>query len=332
MKTILVIYFVNFFALFYYQSTAQSANYTIESFQDVYTELANYESVGILAMGNPIWEIEFDLNFQFPFFDSLYSKIIYRGEAWGSLTDDEDLGLFLMLFTRGYAWADLNDTSNITSDVRFSHVFSNNMQAFVLQFTKIEFFADPYYELLDTYFNFQLWFYENGIMEVRFGEAHMDGTPIYEPGKGFYCYTTSGGVDTNEICGPYMGISNPLDEEDAIALSGSYDDFEVVGELYSILNTLPPEGWVIRFKPKSVGLFDPELRTNQQVIIPNPASSCILIPNPGNGVTIFDFSGKIVYEGTAPENKVSVSTLPTGIYFVKIASDFNSSIGKFFKL
>ncbi|MEO6132034.1 MAG: T9SS type A sorting domain-containing protein [Saprospiraceae bacterium] len=332
MRSLFVFLLANYFALAYHQAAAQSAGYTIESFQDVYTELTNYESVSLLTMGDLFWELEFPLNFQFPFYDSLYESVIYHHEAWGMFTDDEDLALFLMDFTRLYAFDDLVDTSNITSDVRFSHVMSNNLQAFVLQFTKNRFFADPYEDSLDTYLNFQIWLYENGVMEVHFGEMHMDGNPIYAPGKGFYCYTTSGGIDTNEVCGPHMGISNPLDEEDAIALSGSYDDYEVVGDLYSVLTVLPPEGWIIRFKPKSVGIFDPVLITNQLAIKPNPTSSYILIPDSGNKVTIFDFSGKIVYEGTAPENKVSVSTLPTGMYFIQISSDYNSSIGRFFKL
>ncbi len=332
MRTLFVFLVANYFAPSYHPISAQSAGYTIESFQGVYTELTNYESVSLLTMGDLFWELEFQLNFQFPFYDSLYNRVIYRHDSWGSFTDDEDEALFLMVFTRLYAYDDLIDTSNITSDVRFSHVVSNNMQAFVIQFTNMGFFADPFADSLDTYLNFQLWLFENGIMEVHFGEMHWDGTPIYAPGKGFYCYTTSGGVDTNEVCGPFMGISNPQDEEDAIALSGSYNDFEVVGEHYSVLTTIPPEGWIIRFKPKSVGIFDPEPRTNQLAIKPNPASSYILIPNPGNKVTIFDFSGKILYEGTAPDNKVGVSTLPTGMYFIQMTSDDNSLIGRFFKL
>lgn len=331
MRSLFAFLIANYFALSYHQISAQSEGYTIESVQDVYTELTNYESISLLTMGDLFWEFEFHLNFQFPFYDSVYNRVIHRNDAWGSFTDDEDEALFLMAFTRLYAYDELIDTSNITSDVRFSHVFSNNMQAFVLQFTKNRFYADPFADVLDTYLNFQLWFFENGIMEVHFGEMHMDGTPIYAPGKGFYCYTTSGGVDTNEVCGPYMGISNPEDDEDAIALSGSYDDFEIAGNQYSVLTVLPPEGWIIRFKPKTVGIFEPEPRINEIMIKPNPASSYILISNPNSKVKIFDFSGKILYEGTVTDNKVSVTTFPTGMYFIKIASDEKSFFGRFFK-
>lgn len=329
MKTLIIFLLVCYFALSYCHLSAQSEGYTIESFQSVYTELADYESVGILADGNPIWEMEFDFNFQFPFYGALYDKMIYNAEGWGMFTDDEDESTYLMDFTRSYAWDDLNDTSNITSDVRFSHVTFNNMQAFVLQYTRMGFFADPVANSFDTYMNFQIWFFENGVMEVHFGEMHMDGTPIYEPGKGFYCYTTSGGVDTNEVCGPHVGIANPFDRDDGIAVSGSYDDYEVTSDIYDNLTVLPPPGWIIRFKPTSVGLFDPSPRNNHIRIAPNPASSYILIPHVASKVLIYTYSGKIVYEGVPSENILSVSSLPPGIYFIKIISNGDSFIGKF---
>ena len=293
MRNLICLLIATCVAFSYNHTSAQSEGYFIESFQDVYTELTNYESIALLTEGNVFWEYEFPLNFQFPFYDSVYNSVIYRHEAWGSFTDNEDEALFLMVFTRLYAFDDLIDTSNITSDVRFSHVLSNNMQAFVVQYTNNRFFADPSEDEFDTYLNFQIWLYETGVMEVHFGEMHMDGNPIYEPGKGFYCYTTSGGIDTNEVCGPFMGISNPADEEDAIALSGSYDDFEVVGTQYSALTVLPPQGWIIRFKPTIVATSDPNL-TEDLLISPNPASDFVDLPDINGRVFVYDGTGRIM--------------------------------------
>ena len=333
MKTLIIISLACYFALSYCQLFAQSPGYTIESFQGVYTELEDYESVGILAEGNAIWEIKFPLNFQFPYYNMFYDSLLFNFESWGMFTDDEDESLYLMDFPGGYSWDDLIDTSNITSDVRISHVLTtNNMQAFVLQYTKMGFFADPFADSLDTYMNFQLWLFENGVLEVHFGEMHMDGTPIYAPGKGFYNYTTSGGVDTNEVYGPHVGISNPYDIDDGIAVSGSYDNFEVTSDIYDILTELPPLGWIIRFKPKSVGIFEPKPLSNQITITPNPSNSYILIPNANSKVIIYAYSGQIVYEGLPSENILSVSTLTPGIYFTKIISNGQTFVGKFIKL
>ena len=332
-KSIQILYCF-FSGLLIFNSTpivAQSSGYTIESFQDEYTELTAYESMSWLFLGDPLWEHEFQLNFQFPFYGASYDKMIYNAEGWGMFTDDEDEALYLMDYTRGYSYDILEDSVNIPSDVRFSHVFANNMDAFVIQYTKSRFFADPFANSLDTYMNFQLWFFENGVMEVHFGEMHMDGTPIYATGKGYYCYDTSSGVDSNEVCGPHMGISNPYNREDGIALSGSYDDYEVTSDIYDNLTVLPPQGWIIRFKPKSVGTFDPKPSDIQIAISPNPASTFINIPEPGSYITLYDFSGKIMYEGIPNENKLNVSSFPPGIYFVRTASPGNSSIGKFYK-
>ena len=322
---------VGYFTLLNEKLIAQSPGYTIESFQDEYTELTEYESIVKIFLGDPLWEYEFELDFQFPFYGEYYDRLTYLSEAWGFVDYDlEDLSFFMMNFS-SYKYDNPKDTVIIPSDVRFSHVLANNMQAFVIQYTKNRFFGDPNADDYDTYMNFQLWFFENGVMEVHFGEMHMDGNPIYSPGKGFFHYTTDGGVDTSEVGGPHMGISNPFDEEDGIALSGSYDDYEVTGDIYDNLTVLPPEGWIIRFKPKSVGIFDPKPSDNQIAISPNPASSFINIPEPDSYITLYDFSGKIMYEGISNDNKLNVADVPSGIYFVRIASGGNSSIGKFFK-
>jgi len=320
-----------YFAISFHSISAQSSGYTIESFQGVYTELDQYESIQSPTDFDIFWEREFELNFQFPYYDSVYNRVIFVHDNWGAVTDDQDFSLLLFEYTDFVCDEPFSpDPDSLTSDVRYANVTSNNMQAFVLQYTNNIFFFDIGNDDIDTYMNWQVWLFENGVMEIHFGEMHMDNNPIYEPGKGFFSYGNNG-VDTSEIYGPRLSIANPKDESDAIALSGSYDDYEVSGDQYSVLNTIPPMGWIIRFKPKSVGIFDPKPRDNQIVISPNPANSFINISEIGSYVTMYDFSGKIMYEGITNETKLNVTSFPPGIYFVKIASGNTSSIGKFFK-
>lgn len=310
--------------------TGQSSGYTIESFQGVYTELGNYESIVKQTDNQLFWEFEFPLNFQFPYYDSMYNRVIFVHDNWGAFSDDEDISLYLFEYTDFVTELYDLEPNDTISDVRYSHVKSNNMEAFVLQYTKNIFFFDLLNDSIDTYMNWQVWLFENGVLEIHFGEMHMDNNPIYEPGKGFFFYGNNG-VDTSEIYGPHVGISNPNDEDDAIALSGSYDDYEVTDDQYDVLTVMPPEGWIIRFKPKSVGLFAPDYRLSEVSICPNPANTYIRIPEPGSYVTMYDFSGKIMYEGVTNENKMNVSDLPPGIYFVRITLGGSSSIGKFYK-
>lgn len=98
------------------------------------------------------------MNFEFPFYDSFYTRLYYNNDSWGSLTDNQDEGLLLMDYLDGYTFDNVLDTVNITSDVRFSHVDINDMQAFVIEYTKARFWGDPFDDSIDTYMNWQLWF------------------------------------------------------------------------------------------------------------------------------------------------------------------------------
>lgn len=313
------------------QSSAQSSEYTIESFQSVYEELTSYQSIGILTGGDPLWEYEFEFGFTFPFYDSSYQSIFYEQNAWGAFTDDEDEAVYLMNSNSSYTYDNILDTSNITSDVRFATVIEGSMQAFVIQFTKARFFADPFEDSLDTYFNFQIWFFENGVMEMHFGEFHMDGNPIYEEGKGFFHYTTDGGVDTTEIDGPHVAISHPLDPENAIGLAGAYNDYEVVGDIYAVMTVLPPEGWIIRFKPMSVGLFDITKAFESLEICPNPTTTYIRLPEKEGKIQVFDASGKLMYSADSNESRLDISMFPSGLYYVQIVGEDKVAVGKFMK-
>jgi hypothetical protein len=115
---------------------AQSSEYTIESFQGVYTELSTYESIYLLTGGDRLWEYDFEFEFPFPFYDSTYYWMHFDEESWGSFTLDQDLALLLMHFGT-YTFYEANDTSNITSDVRFSHVDIEGKKAFVIQYTNV---------------------------------------------------------------------------------------------------------------------------------------------------------------------------------------------------
>jgi hypothetical protein len=304
---------------------AQLDDYRIESFQDIYTELEEYQSVLILTGGGPLWIYEFELDFDFPFFDSTYDRMIYDHGAWGQFTDDEDEALLLMdYFT--YLTHIAKDTFDIPSDVRFTHVQVENLQAFVLQYTKVYMATDPSVETHNSYLNFQLWFFENGVIEVHFGEMNLEHSPNYVPGEGFY--RISGPGDTI-LLGPHMSISHPLDENYAIGLAGAYNDYEVVQDGSAILTVLPPEGWIIRFIPESVGVFDTKAEPIE--ISPNPTTTYIKMPDDAEKLMIADVTGRIVFEGDSKDERLDVSSLNPGIYFVRAIVDGQLRSGKFVK-
>ncbi len=328
--------FISFFGLFCFALTteftlAQSPGYAIESYQDVYTELDEYESIVYQTDNFLFWQLEFPLNFEFPYYDSIYNRVIFVHDNWGAFTDEEDISLYLFECTHFVTKLYDFPVDDTLSDVRYANIVANNLNAFVLQFTNNIFFYDLLNDSIDTRMNWQVWLFENGVMEIHFGEMHMDNNPIYAPGKGFYNYTTSGGIDTNEIYGPHVGISNPYDESDAIALSGPYDDFMVTDNQYDVLTVLPPEGWIIRFKPKSVGLFEPDYSCTEVNISPNPATSYIRLPALATYCQIYNASGKLVHQGNAQEGKVDVTAFLPGLYIVRMVSGNETILGRFMK-
>lgn len=331
MRTFFVFFLAFCFTHSFQNALAQSPGYTIESFQGEYTELTEYGSVVWDTENDLLWRHDFPLDFQFPYYDSTYDKVMFAHNNWGYFTDDEEFSLFLFEFI-DFTTESYSDTiGGFPSDVRYAHVISNNLKAFVLQYTNNILFCDVFNDDINNYLNWQVWLFENGVIEIHFGDINMDGNPVYEPGVGFYNSITCEEIDSSEVYAPHVSIANPKDQSDAIAISGRYDNFEITGLQNSIFNTMPPEGWIIRFKPKSVGLFEPDYRTTEFSINPNPAISYIMIPDPGSYVTMYDFSGKVMFEGIVTDNKLSVAAFPPGMYFVMMASGSGSSIGKFYK-
>lgn len=307
---------------------AQSEKYSVESVQGVYEELNTYESIALNTEFDPLWTYEFNLNFPFPFFDSSYNRVIFDRSSYGAFTDDEDNSLFLFQY---YSWTydPYMGSKDITSDVRYAHVTLEGKQAFVLQFTKVRIFADLYEDSLDTYLNFQLWLFENGVIEVHFGDIHMDNNPIYSPGKGLYCFSSDEGIDTSEICGPYMGIANPFNENDAVGVEGAYNDYSVTGDIYASFTVMPPKGWIIRFRPRSVSTH--EIPSTEITIQPNPAHDFIQLPQISGKARIFDVMSKEVFHGFVQDGDLNVSALIPGLYFIEVWSGTKHYYGRFIK-
>jgi hypothetical protein len=301
-------------------ANTQSPEYALESFQgETYTELTSFQSIRLLTNGNPFWEYEFQLEFPFPFYDSIYTRILYS-RSWGSFTDDQDPSLLLM----EYRW----DTSKSPSDVRFSHVMIGSQKAFVMEYNSIRIFGDPFADSLNTYLNFQYKFYEDGVIEVHFGDIHMDNSPLYSKGDGIYCFSL-GVIDTTEVCGPHMGIGHPLLEDYGIGLEGAYNDYEVYPDQYGFLTEFPPPGWVIRFKPTFISTTRIEKSFQEVVLSPNPTTDYINLPAIATNISIYDGTGKLVFMQIQEGKEVDASTLSAGIHYIHFISEGRQFAGKF---
>ncbi|HOW31299.1 MAG TPA: T9SS type A sorting domain-containing protein, partial [Bacteroidales bacterium] len=72
------------------------------------------------------------------------------------------------------------------------------------------------------------------------------------------------------------------------------------------------------------------------LVVPNPASSVITVGSPcpdGSLVSIFNASGEEMISTKSDENttSINISTLPPGLYFVRLSNDKTVEVGKFVK-
>lgn len=293
-------------------SVCYSQSYQITSFHDTYEELENYSSLMLELYGELNWAHVFSFDFDFPFYDRNYSYIFCDKESACSFNDDLNYPIHLLVF--GYEPDNVLDPNNIDSDLRYGHVEKDGKLAFVMQFTKNRLDSDPSVEEFDSYINFQNWFYEDGTIEIRFGDINLDNSPVYVPGEGFYLIP----LELPPILhGPAVGLRDKNNPQNGIGLSGSYNNFNTTHSP-SYLTVLPPEGWVIRFS---------RIETSTEN---NGYNSFVVKPNPTSGVLFFDFERKIekieVYticgkklkQFNQPNHSIDISIFSQGIYLLKV--------------
>jgi hypothetical protein len=80
-----------------------------------------------------------------------------------------------------------------------------------------------------------------------------------------------------------------------------------------------------------------EVNNNNLTIFPNPATNTIVIDIPlttkESNISIFDINGRELIKQLVGTSKtvINISTLPRGIYFVKVISEIGASVGRFIK-
>lgn len=306
----------------------RAQSYSIESFQDVYEELESYHSILIEEKGHLYWDKRFELDFIFPFFEFEYDYLIC--DFSGVCDFDDTIGSYypIYLMTFGYMFDNVLDTFDIESDVRYSLVTRSGLKSLVIQFTKVRLESDTSVEEFDSYINFQLCFYENGDLEVRFGDINLDNSPCYVPGDGFYAFFDN---YPPVNLGPAMGLTNPQNDEIEIGLDGAYDDFDVVD--FGYLRVLPPPGWVIRFKRNPDAVLD--MNSSMAHLYPNPATTEITLDSEIDfeKVEILSTDGALIKtEDLRDRRKIYIDDLLEGMYLVRMYAGERVIVGKFVKM
>ncbi len=311
------------FQLFSLLGNAQT--YKLDTLRTEYQALETYKSVAIEEEGDFDWEKRFDFPFVFPYYDSLYTHIFCNNNSFCYFEYNPEWDIKLMTFS--YQFDNVLDTVNIVSDVRYNYIRKNGKQALVLQYTKNRLASDASIDDYDSYINFQLWFYEDGVMEVHFGDINLDNSPNYRPGEGFY-FTFVDGTEMNS--GPEMGVRHPLDEEDQTWLEGDWNDY-IVRNGVGYLTTLPPKGFVIRFSKKTSSTTD--AIDTPVTVYPNPTSDQLTIKYGGN---IFKTIIKSISDENIDVLGENIKTLHTdmlhkGMYILEMHTSAGVTQTKFIK-
>lgn len=178
----------------------------------------------------------------------------------------------------------------------------------------------------DHRINYQVWFYENGIIELHFGEMDLENTPFYNESTGFIW-------SDGESYGPWLGISN-LDITEMYYLTGTLDNISIITmeDSLDIFYEVPEFGRYFRWIPNEVVANNKILKPadNDFIIRNNPAGDYMGISFKNDlfinsDLEIFSLSGKLVKRQRINKSneQIDVAHLSPGIYLINL-KDKNS--------
>jgi len=302
-------------------------NYTVSCGSSSYDTLTTYTSILYELLPEPYMsndEVDVNFEFSFPFFDSNFNSVTIDSDGVGYFPGSDsvyNLSLFTGEFTN-------HVFSPIFSDWRYTYDTTGILDILKVEWRNIGIADDiegpaP----TDHRINFQWWFYENGVIEIHFGEIDLANTPYYSETDGFIW-------DNGESYGPWIGIANN-NESEVYFVSGTNSDINVItnSDSIDIFYDIPPYGNYFRFTPDEVTSIHSVEMTNSAdyIIFPNPVKDVFSVKLKDKNNTsvfktelkIYSSTGELVKSKliTNSDDLINISALPSGIYFVRLISE-----------
>lgn len=262
-------------------------------------------------------DTEIDIGFPFPYFDEIYDKLTINGQGY-------------VFF--GYNWYEIyvyaamyekHRTMPIKPDWRY-RLDTVGMDILKFEWRNIGIVYDINSPSPTNHrLNFQLWLYENGTIEYRFGEMDLQNTPWFSLENGVT-------MPDGATIGPWVSIKKRWIEQEYFFLCNN-DSIEFLyggalsGDIY---HCVPKYGTYMKFIPNEVvnvkhqNLAAPSFR-----ITPNPVEDQFRLgiahpedPAFNNPILeIYNETGiKVFSKSISIRDNIDVSSLPAGFYTVSL--------------
>lgn len=309
-------------------------SYTINHFQSNYDTLVEYNSLPLefISSGeDPLyWENDFDFGFEFPFYGSMYNQIFMDSDAIGYFPGSDNYNI--AMFTSTYTIGNISSLTYLDSDIRYSNTTINGLKALIIEFHNV-YNDDEYLDLEDGpnpnhYLNFQMQFFENGIIELHLGDIDLDSCSYYFPGQGF----SSDNEDPEDnIYGPWIEISND-DFSESASFSGDYNNPTILYDDYDnsgVLTSIPPEGYVVQFIPNGITSTEElivEEKKNYNLIQENGIIEIVGDLSQYKSCNIYDLAGKEIIQTT--NNHIPINHINPQIILVVVNSESGNEVHK----
>ena len=296
------------------------------------TENIAYQNlVGSTSLNNnEIWDdpaYTVPLGFPIRFGWQNYTTIYFPdGGLGGELSSSESFsfGTNAVIIPIGQDLVDLGETTGVSlSPISYKIEGTVGNHIAKIEWNNAGFYDDSF---ASDFINFQVWFYEGtNIIEFRYGPSPINNPlETYEGEEGpVIAFAPLYDSDNGQfVLNGYYLTGNPANPAVTILTGDDQPEGSLVGNI--------PDGTVYRFTPQPLSVED-FTKINFQ-IYPNPTSEYLNIQTKENdyNFSIYNSLGQEV-NVTSVENKINITKLLSGIYFIKIQTKSGSAIKKFIK-
>ncbi len=304
--------------------------------QSVYefeTENIAYQNlIGSTSLNNgDVWDdpaYTIPMGFDFKISSYTFSTIYIVGWSAGGVLSSvpNDSGVFPMFIPIGQdimSRTAANGTS--ISPISYKTEGSIGNRILKIEWNNIGFFDDS---TRNDFMNIQMWLYEGqNIIEYRYGPNTINNpNESFEGSAGPWVgLLTSYDIDNDELFDvAFILTESPINPTVLIFETG-----DILPDESSLEGTIP-DGTVYRFTPQPLSIED--FTQNNFQISPNPASEFLNIKTQlsNYNFSIYNSLGQKVI-GALSTNKIDISNLSNGIFYIKIETETGSATKKFIK-